>query len=176
VGGLTTVSLQSQLTSDAATRAALAHAGIVVVTIGANDLTPLIRAWLAGGCASGCVQPAVAAMGSRLSADLATVHGLVRAGARILVTDYWAVFQDGDVARATRGAAFLPWADGVTKRANAAICAAAGGVDATCVDLYAPFKGPAGDIDDTPLLSDDGDHPNAAGEAVITRALLAALR
>lgn len=61
----------------------------------------------------------------------------------------------------------------MTKAANAAICSAAGTAGATCVDLYAPFKGD-GDSDDTRLLASDGDHPDAAGAALIAEELLAA--
>ena len=57
---------------------------------------------------------------------------------------------------------------------NARIEAAARSHGAVPVDLYAPFKG-AGDVDPTPLLADDGDHPDAAGHALIARVLLAAL-
>ena len=46
----------------------------------------------------------------------------------------------------------------------------------TYVDIYTPFKGADGSTDDTALLADDGDHPNAAGHQLIATALLAALR
>jgi len=175
-GGLTTAGLHDQVAAAGPARTALSHAGIVVVTIGANDLNPLVGTWENQGCSSaGCIRPAVAAMGRGLTADLALIRAVAPAGARILVTDYWAVFQDGQVARSLFGGAFPPWQDEVTRQANAAICSAARGIDATCVDLFAPFRGAAGDQDDTQLLADDGNHPNTAGEAAIVRALLAAL-
>jgi hypothetical protein len=44
---------------------------------------------------------------------------------------------------------------------------------ATCVDLYAPYKGD-GSRNPTALLAGDGDHPNAAGNQLISSALMAA--
>jgi lysophospholipase L1-like esterase len=91
----------------------------------------------------------------------------------VLVTDYWNVFRDGQVALDSDGAAERDWSVRVTNAANAAICKAARIQGATCVDLVAPFKG-SGDRDPTPLLADDGDHPNAAGMKVIVAALMKA--
>jgi lysophospholipase L1-like esterase len=39
------------------------------------------------------------------------------------------------------------------------------------VDLRAAFKGPDYAYDETHYLSDDGDHPNAAGHAQIAKAV-----
>lgn len=47
------------------------------------------------------------------------------------------------------------------------------GAGMTYVDLVKPFRGPSGDGDPTPLLADDGDHPNAAGVDAIADALAA---
>lgn len=47
------------------------------------------------------------------------------------------------------------------------------GAGMTYVDLVKPFRGPSGDSDPTPLLADDGDHPNAAGVDAIADALAA---
>jgi lysophospholipase L1-like esterase len=41
--------------------------------------------------------------------------------------------------------------------------------------MYTPFKG-QGQVDCTPLLAADGDHPNARGHQVLAAAVLAALR
>ena len=90
------------------------------------------------------------------------------------MTTYWNVFEDGDVADRQRGPGFADWSDTVTVAANRAICATARTFGDTCVDLYAPFLSADGNRNPTPLLSSDGDHPNAAGHDVIARALLAA--
>lgn len=98
--GLTTDGLVQNLTSDGPTRAAVAGSTIVIITIGANDLGPLLATWQANGCSVTCYQPAVTTMGQGVRRVLALVDGL-RAGrpTTLLVTDYWNVFQDGDVAR-----------------------------------------------------------------------------
>jgi lysophospholipase L1-like esterase len=170
-GGDTTVELLALLKGNAAARQDLAQASVVLVTIGANDLVPLIARWTAGGCNDACVQPAVATMGNGLAAALHEIRSQAPR-ARLLVTDYWNVFEDGDVADAKRGPGFATWSDEVTGSANVTICAKAAAVGATCVDLYEPFEGEDGTRNPSALLADDGDHPNAAGHALIAATLL----
>lgn len=170
--GLTSVGLDQQLATPAV-REQLSGADTVVVTAGANDLVPLVRSWQAGGCPAACAAPQVAAMGRHLQLALARLRADLPPGARVLVTNYWNVFQDGDVADRLYGDGFADWSDGVTKAANRAICAAATSADDRCVDIYAPFEG-VGDRNPTALLADDGDHPNAAGHRLIAQTLLAA--
>jgi lysophospholipase L1-like esterase len=172
VGGLTTATLAAQLSS-VTTTAALSSADVVLVTIGANDLTPLINQWRHGGCGTTCVQKASTTMGAGLEAALAQVRAATTSHARILVTTYWNVFEDGDVADADFGPGFAGWSDAVTRSANAAIRAAAAADGDQVVDLYAPFEG-RGDRNPTNLLADDGDHPNGAGNQLIAQTLLAA--
>nr|WP_238338150.1 SGNH/GDSL hydrolase family protein [Pedococcus badiiscoriae] len=171
VPGLTTASLAQQL-SEPAPSAAVAAADTVLVTIGANDLSALEDQWDSGGCDAACQGPAVAAMASRLAPDLARIKALGHPGQRVEVTTYWNVFEDGDVADQQRGSGFADWSHGVTMAANQAICAAAQSFGDICVDLYVPFLSADGTRNPTPLLADDGDHPNAAGHDVIARALL----
>ncbi len=181
--GLTAADLASRVTEDPAVRLAVQRADVVVVTIGANDLQPALDRWDAsastlstvGGCASGSEGAALTRVGADVGRVLDQVAAL-RAGRRtqVLVSGYWNVFEDGDVAAADRGSAYLRWSDALTRCLNAQIAAAVRSHDAIPVDLYAPFKG-AGDVDPTPLLADDGDHPDAAGHALIARVLLAAV-
>lgn len=171
--GLTTTGLVDQL-GGRSTRQTLSDAARVVVTIGANDLLPLIERRAASGCDASCSQPAVDRMGEGLARALARVRSDDPALQQLLVTTYWNVFEDGDVADALRGPGFADWSDGVTKAANAAICRDAAAASATCVDLYTPFVGTDGQRNPTSLLADDGDHPNAAGHAVVAAALLKA--
>jgi lysophospholipase L1-like esterase len=88
------------------------------------------------------------------------------------MTGYWNVFEDGDVAKRQYPASGRIASDQLTVRTNTAIAAAARADDATYVDIYTPFEDNAADI--TTLLATDGDHPNAAGHALIARILLAA--
>jgi lysophospholipase L1-like esterase len=170
--GAVTGDLLEDIRSDATTRTAIGNADVVLVTIGANDLLPQLDQWRSGGCDQACFAGPAARMGQNLSAILAAVDG-VRHGHRgtVLVTDYWNVFTDGDVARSTGGQAQVDWSADVTAAANQQICAAARAAHDTCVDLVPVFK-PAG-ADPTSLLADDGDHPNNAGVQAIVRALLA---
>lgn len=171
--GLTSVQLDQELHHDSPARRAVGTADIVLITIGANDLMPSLAAWDAAGCDDSCAGSGVTGVRSRISSIVDQVHAL-RHGlpAQVLVTNYWNVFEDGDVASADRGQAYLVWSDRLTQRLNASICAAATSGGATCVDLYAPFKGD-GTTNPTRLLGADGDHPNAAGHAAIARALMA---
>jgi lysophospholipase L1-like esterase len=173
VAGLTTATLSAQL-ADRIVRQRVASAELVVVTIGANDLSPLVPAWSTHTCPASCVEPVVAAMGGGLAQDLELLQSLRRPGARVLVTTYWNVFEDGDVAEQLRGPGFARWSDEVTKEANVTICGAARRAGDRCVDLYQPFEGADGGADPTSLLADDGDHPNAAGHDLIARTLLEA--
>lgn len=171
--GAVTGDLLEDIQKDSTTRAAIENADVVLVTIGANDLLPQLDQWRSGGCDEACFAGPAAKMGQNLSAILTAVDS-VRHGHRgtVLVTDYWNVFTDGDVARTTGGQAQVDWSTDVTAAANQQICAAARAADDTCVDLVPVFK-PAG-ADPTSLLADDGDHPNNAGVQAIVQALLAA--
>lgn len=172
--GWTSTQLVQALEQPGPLRDAAASADVLLVTIGANDLQPLKDRFAEEGCTARCYTPAVSAVGANIRRIVDDVRR-ARNGrpTTVLVTDYWNVFKDGDVAAGQRSADFLAWSDELTRAVNAQICAGATEAGATCVDLYAPFKDDDGGKDPTPLLADDGDHPDSAGHAVIARALLA---
>ena len=181
--GLTASDLAARVTDDPAVRLAVQRADIVVVTIGANDLQPSLARWdqsattlsTVAGCAGGSEGTALARVGADLGRILDHVSALRGDRlTRVLVSGYWNVFEDGDVAAADRGSAYLRWSDVLTRCLNAQIEATTRSRDAVPVDLYTPFKG-TGDVDPTPLLADDGDHPDAAGHTLIAHVLLGAL-
>jgi lysophospholipase L1-like esterase len=173
-GGLTAARLRTLIRQPGRIATGVAEGDILLVTIGANDLTPLLSRWQRSGCSQACYSPAVDAVGADLSDILAAARSLRgNRRTRVLVTDYWNVFADGDVALDSDGPAYLRWSDELTRALNVSICNAARSAGATCVDLYAPFKGD-GSRNPTSLLAGDGDHPNAAGNQVISAALLAA--
>jgi lysophospholipase L1-like esterase len=176
VGGQTSAELLSEIGSGGAMAQQVAAADVLLVTIGANDLVPLQDTWSSSGCAASCSSPAVLAVGRNITGIVDHAKAL-RGGRpiRILVTDYWNVFEDGDVASASHGSAYLAWSDALSRQLNASVCSAARGAGATCVDLYGPFKGD-GSRNPTALLAGDGDHPNAAGHDLIAAALLRATR
>lgn len=171
--GFVTTDVLHDLDHDPATRSAISQADLVVVTIGANDLVPELDQWQTTGCDSACFNGPAVQMGRNLQRVLAAITGLrIAHPGPVLVTDYWNVFTDGDVARQAGGQAQIDWTTEVTAVANQQICGAARSAGDTCVDLVAAFKG--GGADPTPLLAADGDHPNAAGVRAIVHELLAA--
>jgi lysophospholipase L1-like esterase len=174
VGGSTSADLRSDLEHPSAATKAVSRADIVLVTIGANELAPLQRTWARAGCESDCWQESVEGVRADISAIVDDIYRL-RQGepTTVLVTNYWNVFIDGQVARRQKGLSYLRWSDRLTRAVNGAICSGARSAGARCVDLYAPFKGD-GSQDPTDLLAADGDHPNAAGHRLIARVLLAA--
>ncbi|GAA3696999.1 hypothetical protein GCM10022204_11160 [Microlunatus aurantiacus] len=173
--GETAADLLGDLRTDDGFTAEIGAADVIVLTIGANDLGPALDDWVGDACERSCYDPEVRAMGSRLSAILAIVDREKRASATVFVVSYWNVFRDGDVGAGNYDRGYLAWSDQVTRDANTTICRTADLADATCVDLYAPFKGADGTKDPTPLLADDGDHPNDAGTALIATVVAAAV-
>ncbi|MCZ1075024.1 SGNH/GDSL hydrolase family protein [Rhodococcus sp. A5(2022)] len=59
----------------------------------------------------------------------------------------------------------------LTGRADDVIAAVVRDRGAIYVDLHTAFKGAAGDVDPTALLTDDGNHPNQIGHRRIADAL-----
>jgi lysophospholipase L1-like esterase len=180
--GLTTQGLLDQLASPEV-RQALSTADVVVVTIGANDVEgtadPSDCALPAGqdadSAAAACYGDQLTELGPNLDRIAAQIAALPTApGARVLLTGYWNVFLDGSVAQA-KGGTYVAVADAVTRAVNQRIAAAASAHGSTYVDLMTPFHGSNGTGDCTALLASDGDHPNAAGHALIEQTLAAAL-
>ena len=171
VPGMTSTQLLAEMTTPGSFRDSAAKADILLVTIGANDLNAL-ESQQPAGCPATCYTPLIDSVGHNV--------GLIVDAARaaqpdhpptVLVTDYWNVFQDGDVGTAENGASFQSWSDALTRAESNAVFTAARGAGTTCVGLYAPFKG-NGSKNPTSLLAGDGDHPNSAGHQVIASTLL----
>ena len=91
------------------------------------------------------------------------------------MTDYWNVFEDGDVASAGHGAAYLAWSDDAVPAAERRGLLRGPGCGG---DVRRPLRAVQGRRrrNPTPLLAGDGDHPNAAGHELIAAALLRASR
>lgn len=180
VNGLTSGGLLTRITDTTAlTHQAAAGADIDLITIGANDFAdhfgPITTAQCSGPDATDCVNDELETMGRNVTAILNEIHQL-RAGKRtvVLVTGYWNVFQDGQVARTAYPKAGVQATKALTLRANTTLRQVATADGATFVGLFTPFNGPAGGDDVTKLLAPDGDHPNAAGHELIAQRLIAA--
>jgi lysophospholipase L1-like esterase len=174
-GGLTTPDLLDQL-EKSPVRAEVAAADLVVVTVGANDFdTGAVASDSCRGPGLHCFRSTLEEQRSRLDDVFRKVEGLLgREDATVLVTGYWNVFLDGEVA-ARRGTRYVRNSIALTRAENDQIAGAARRSGATYVDIFTPFKGESGTRDDTSLLADDGDHPDAAGHRRIAEALESAL-
>ncbi len=158
---------------------AVAGADIVLVTIGANDFSTDHDAVTQGDCLedgnSECVREELAQLQENATAILARIKRL-RTGhpTAVLVTGYWNVFESGDVARSSYPRAGVDASRNLTSEVNDVLRDVTNHAGDTYVDLRAPFNGPASKGNVTTLLAPDGDHPNAAGHALIARQLVAA--
>jgi lysophospholipase L1-like esterase len=152
----------------------VANADIDLVTIGANDFSDHHSQVTAGSCTGVCLKGDLEHMRENVVTMLRCIHAL-RHGlpTAILVTGYWNVFEDGQVAQSFPPPGRKATQD-LTAMANQEIRSAAHSTGATYVDLYRPFNGPAAKGDITNLLAGDGDHPNAQGQQLIADALLSA--
>jgi acyl-CoA thioesterase I len=175
VPGYTTSNVLHQLQSDATVIDRVRTADVLEIEVGANDVAH------SQSCGSNvdCYAAKIPAIETNLGAIVSRVHELT-SGHKVLVVllDYWSVWLGGTYA-AAKGAAYVAAAAAVTDDVNAAIKSTAAKTGAAYVDLRAAFKGPDYAYDETQYLSNDGDHPNAAGhrkiadatEAVIATAL-----
>jgi len=175
VSGLDTTGTLSELRGREV-QSELRRADVVLLTIGANDFSDHHDQVVSGECGKGsadCVSDELVSMGRHLSTLLARIRAL-RDGQRttVLVTGYWNVFQDGDVARRAFGATGVRASLALTRRANRVISRVSGAAGAHYVDISGPFERPGRNI--TALLASDGDHPDAAGHELIARVLLRA--
>lgn len=172
VSGMTSTQLLAEVTAPGAFRDQVAMADVLLVTIGANDLLSL-EGKQPASCPATCYGPLIDSVGHNTALIVAAAKAAHPGHpATILVTDYWNVFQDGDVGAAENGEAFQSWSDELTRSQSNSVCTAAREAGAICVGLYAPFKG-NGSKNPTALLAADGDHPNASGHELIASTLLA---
>jgi lysophospholipase L1-like esterase len=151
----------------------LSPSDVVLLEAGANDLADLAD--------DGQQLPTPAEVDSAAAQAVATVSATVDrilpTGARVVVLDYWAVGLDGEVAATRYTPAERAVQDELTDsfddQLRAAVDAKGGRVG--FVGLRPVFHGSTGGEDPTPLLADDGDHPNAQGQRAIADAVLAEL-
>jgi lysophospholipase L1-like esterase len=176
VSGLDSEGLLQQLeASGSATAGAVSESDVDLITIGANDFGDHHDEIVDANCAKAGTGDCVSDELEQLSGDLRRILSRVRQlrtgrPTTALVTGYWNVFEDGQVARQNFTADGRAATVDLTRRANTVIAAAAVAEGASPVDLAGPFA----QHDVTQLLAPDGDHPNAAGHQLIAEVLLAA--
>jgi lysophospholipase L1-like esterase len=171
VAGYTTSDVLHQVRSDAAVIDHLRTADVVEIEVGANDVA------YSQSCGTNvdCYSPKIPVIETNLHAIEARVRELTSAHKVLVVLlDYWSVWLGGQYATA-KGDAYVDAAATVTDDVNAAIRATAAKTGSAYVDLRAAFKGPDYVYDETHYLSNDGDHPNAAGHQQIAAATDAAI-
>ncbi len=167
VPGLTSQGLLDQLNTPEVITA-VSSATLVTVTVGANDF-PESQAVDAGCADLSCYRPTVAQLTTTMGLVMARIAALTHPDTKVVMTGYWNVFRDGTVGT-QQGTTYVATSDALTRTVNASLAQVAAAYEDIYTDLYAPFKG-NGTGDDTDLLSDDGDHPNTAGQAVIASAI-----
>jgi lysophospholipase L1-like esterase len=166
VAGYTTSNVLNQLTSDNTVIGHVRAADAVEIEVGANDVAYTSSC----GTAVDCYAPRVPTIEKNLAAIVTRVHELT-ADHKVLIVllDYWSVWLGGQYA-AEKGDAYVAAAEEMTDRVNTVIKSTAANSGSAYVDLRAAFKGPDYAYDETHYLSNDGDHPNAAGHQQIAAA------
>lgn len=166
VAGYTTSNVLRQLESDNSVIGHVRAADVVEIEVGANDV-PYTSSC---GTSADCYTPLIPTIEKNLSEIVGRVRDLT-SGHKVLVVvlDYWSVWLGGQYA-ATQGEAYVNAAESVTDQVNSVIKSTAATSGSGYVDLRAAFKGPTYSYDETYYLSNDGDHPNAAGHKQIAAA------
>jgi lysophospholipase L1-like esterase len=172
VAGFTTADVLRQLRSDKNVIDNVRGANAVEIEVGANDVAYSTSC----GTRVGCYAGRVPAMRDRLAAIVKRIRTLTSGRKEdVVLLDYWSVWLGGRYA-AAKGAGYVTAAREMTGRVNAAIKSVAARSGSAYVDLRAAFKGPSYSYDETHYLSNDGDHPNAAGHKRIAAAAMAAIQ
>ena len=167
VAGFTTTDVLDQVTAEKDVEHDVGAADVVEIEVGANDVA------YSNACGTdvACYTPRIPAVEQNLAQIVARVHQLAT-GAQPLVVllDYWSVWLGGRYA-AGKGESYVAAAEAVTDQVDGVIKATAANTGSAYVDLRAAFKGPSYAYGETRYLSNDGDHPNAAGHRKIAEAV-----
>ena|GEM_PF-436760 len=173
VSGSTSADVVNLLTK-ASVQNQLKAATTVLIMTGANDFNDAFDQVSLGAPADATYAPVATAVQDNVVTIINKIHSL-NPGAHVVVLDYWASMEDGEVAAKDYDATAMAASLACTTYTNDALAAAAKEANATYVSTLTAFKGPSGTNDDTNLLAPDGDHPNAAGHQLIARTISAVL-
>ncbi|BFU44495.1 SGNH/GDSL hydrolase family protein [Krasilnikovia sp. MM14-A1004] len=164
--GSTAQDVSDEMDSEEGTDA-VRGANVVLLMAGANDLAD---AFDAGTGAHGYARAADGVQ-REVTAAITRVRELRGPDCEVLVLGYWNVVEDGDVAKADYDDDRVADAASATRYADDALRRAAAAGGAAYLDTSAAFKGADGQANPTGLLAEDGDHPNARGQAAIAAAV-----
>ena len=171
VAGYTSANVLRQVESDRDVIEHIRRSDVVEIEVGANDVAYSKSC----GTAVDCYAPRIPTIGKNLGAIVGRVHHLTSGHeATVVLLDYWSVWLGGKYA-ADKGEAYVAAAEEMTDRVDAVVKSIATETGSGYVDLRAAFKGPSYAYDETHYLSNDGDHPNAAGHRQIAAATDAVL-
>ena len=155
---------EQRLLQDQTFRTTIAHADVVTLSIGSNDLGLDLIKYELGGCDKACVDAALAGFETDYARTLGELRALTHA--RITVLDIY------DPAPGLAGSYAIAKLASINIFIHQTACAH--GILPASVS--AAFNGPDGTGDPAALgyLASDGTHPSAAGPQVIANAVLAA--
>jgi lysophospholipase L1-like esterase len=171
VAGATSSDVLEQLASDEQLIDQVRGARVVEIEVGANDVAYSKSC----GTALDCYTSRIPSVEKNLNAIVHRTRELTSSDkALVVLLDYWSVWLGGQYA-AAQGDAYVDAAAQVTDDVNTVIKSVAAKTGSAYVDLRAAFKGPDYAYDETHYLSNDGDHPNAAGHQRIATATQAVI-
>lgn len=173
VPGSTSSDLTEDLTG-ADERSAIAASDVVLLEIGANDIT--VSSLTDPACLGSdkCWRSDLNSLDGNIRQILSTLRGLRPADpAVIAVVGYWNVVQSGDVG-AANGPTYVQNAQLLTAAVNRLLKRDSAAANAIFVDADTAFG--SEDRVMASLLAPDGDHPNADGHDVLTAAVVSAIR
>ncbi|MDQ6658024.1 MAG: SGNH/GDSL hydrolase family protein, partial [Actinomycetota bacterium] len=171
--GSTSSDLKDDLTA-ADERSTIAASDVVLVEVGANDMTldPLTDPACLGS--DKCWKSDLNGLDGNIRQILSTLRSLRPADpAVIAVVGYWNVGESGDMG-AAKGPTYVRNARLLTNSVNRLLEKDCASADAIYVDADAAFG--SDDRAMTSLLAPDGDHPNAEGHDVLAAAVVTAIR
>lgn len=171
VPGYVTTDVLDQLEHDSDVRDQVQHAAAVMVEVGANDIA------YSSTCETNvaCYESKLPQVTANLNEIVTQIRQLAdRPHVPVILLDYWSVWLGGKYAE-DRGTAYVDAADSLTHTFNDAVQAVASKTGSRFVDIRVAFRGPDDSYDETNLLANDGEHPNAAGHQRIAKAIEHAL-
>jgi len=167
VNGATSADLLYRLENMQPFQSAVRGADLISISIGFNDIGPCVVA----GTEPKCYATAIAGLKTTLEAILDKIDTLQGDHPHILRETTYYDFYVGRSEGAQSTPAFHGFYVDQLASLNATICAAVVAHNGLCIDLLAPFNGPAGDQDAGRFLVKDHIHPATTGHELIAETI-----